>query len=176
MTQRKSTAISAAKRSEKRRILGIDPGLRRVGYGFIESDGKRHSCLGYGIIKTTVDQSASMRLAVIHESLSSLIDEYKPEVVSMEKLFFFRNVTSAIGVAQAQGVLMLACQAAELQILEYTPLQIKINLTGYGRAEKSQIQEMVQKLLKLDEKPKPADSADALAAALSLALNAPAAN
>ena len=177
MTQRKSTATSPAKRSAKRkrqRILGLDPGLRKVGYGFIESDGDKHLCLGYGTIKTSDEHPAgAARLAAIHDSLTSLIGEFKPETVSMEKLFFFRNVTSAIGVAQAQGILMLACQTAGLPISEYTPLQIKMNLTGYGRADKAQIQAMVQKLLGLDEPPKPADSADALAAALSLALQAP---
>ena len=159
-------------RPEMKRILGLDPGLRTVGYGFIESDGDRHRCLGFGLIETSNKQALALRLATIYDNISSLISEFEPEVASIEKLFFFRNVTSAIGVAQAQGVLMLACQKANLPFHEYTPLQIKMILTGYGRADKSQVQTMVQRLLGIDQFPKP-DSADALAAALSLALETP---
>ena len=156
-----------------RRILGIDPGLKTVGYGCLESDGSSHSLIGAGTIKTSGKQPAAERLATIYDNLSELIQELKPEIVSIEKLFFFRNITSAVGVSQAQGVLMLACCRAGLELVEYTPLQIKMALTGYGRAEKKQIQVMVQRMLGLAEPPKPPDCADALGAALTLALELP---
>ena len=158
---------------QSRRILGIDPGLRIVGYGCLKSDGDRHSLIGAGVIKTNSDRPIPERLEALYDSLSGLIRELKPEIVSIEKLFFFRNITSAVGVCQAQGVLMLACRQAGLEILEYTPLQIKIALTGYGRADKKQVQAAVQKTLGLEEPPKPADCADALGAALTLALELP---
>ena len=160
-------------RKQARRILGLDPGLRTTGFGCIESDGLKHRFIGGGVITTDNKQAPALRLAIIYDNLSSLITEFQPDVASIEKLFFFKNVTSAIKVAQAQGILMLACHKNGVPIFEYTPLQIKMALSGYGRAEKSQIQFMVQKLLVLSELPKPADCADALGAALTLALESP---
>ena len=160
-------------RQTTRRILGLDPGLRTTGFGCIESDGLKHRFIGGGVITTDSKQEPALRLATIYDNLISLITEFQPAVASIEKLFFFKNVTSAIKVAQAQGVLMLACQKSGVPSFEYTPLQIKMVLSGYGRAEKSQVQFMVQKLLLLPELPKPADCADALGAALTLALESP---
>lgn len=152
------------------RILGIDPGLQAIGFGCIESDGSDHRFIDGGVITTPSTDETPKRLATIYNHLQELLAELKPEVVSMEKLFFVRNITSGISVAQAQGVMMLACRQAGLPLIEYTPLQIKMALSGYGRATKDQVQIMVQKLLNLSEKPKPDHCADALGAALTLAL------
>ena len=152
------------------KILGIDPGLRTIGFGVIESDGRAHKFVAGGVITTLSSEELPKRLATIHSNAVDLIAEFKPDAVSIEKLFFFKNVTSGIQVAQAQGVLILACQSAGLQIYEYTPLQIKMSLSGYGRATKEQVQLMVQQFLRLSKKPQPDDCADALAAALTFAL------
>ena len=154
-----------------RKILGIDPGLQTVGFGCIASDGRQHRFLDGGVIRTSAKDDLAERLAIIHDHLQELLAELKPDLVSMERLFFVKNVTSGIGVAQAQGVLILACGKAGLPLFEYTPLQIKMALSGYGRATKDQVQFMVQKLLNMAEKPKPDDCADALGAALTLALD-----
>ncbi|MYB40540.1 crossover junction endodeoxyribonuclease RuvC [Candidatus Saccharibacteria bacterium] len=153
-----------------RRILGIDPGLQAIGFGCIESDGNDHRFIDGGVITTPASDETPKRLATIYDHLQELLAELKPELVSMEKLFFVRNITSGISVAQAQGVMMLACRQARLPLIEYTPLQIKMAISGYGRATKDQVQIMVQKLLNLSEKPKPDHCADALGAALTLAL------
>ncbi len=150
-----------------RRILGIDPGTGIVGFGCIDADGKVLNLVDAGVIRTPAHQAAELRLRTIHDEISRLIKEYKPEWVSIEKLFFARNVTTAMSVSQSRGVLLLAASQAELKIAEYTPLQIKMALTGYGRADKKQIQEMVRILLKLKQIPKPDDAADALAAAIT---------
>ena len=151
-------------------ILGIDPGLETVGFGCIRSDGRRHTFIDGGVIKTSSKDVLAKRLSIIYDNIRQLIDELRPDLVSMERLFFVKNITSGMKVAQAQGVLTLACQQASLPVFEYTPLQIKIALTGYGRATKDQVQIMVQKILKLEQKPKPDDCADALAAALTKAI------
>ena len=149
------------------KILGIDPGLETVGWGMIESNGQQHKCLAGGIISTSKDEIIEDRLAIIHQQLLDIIIEQQPEVVSMEKLFFFKNITSGIQVSQAQGVLMLACQQSNLPIIYYTPLQIKLTITGYGRATKTEIKAEVQKALSLPEKIKNDNHADGLAAALT---------
>ncbi|MCY4088682.1 MAG: crossover junction endodeoxyribonuclease RuvC [Candidatus Saccharibacteria bacterium] len=149
------------------KILGIDPGLETVGWGMISSDGQDHQCLAGGIISTSKDDVISRRLAIIHQRLLEIIDEFQPEIISMEKLFFFKNITSGIQVAQAQGVLMLACQQKNLEIVEYTPLQVKLTMTGYGRATKAQIKTEVQKALNLPDKIKNDNHADGLAVALT---------
>ena len=151
------------------KILGIDPGLQTVGFGVIESDGRVHKFVGGGVITTPSSEELPKRLATIYDNAVDLIAEFKPDIASIEKLFFLKNVTSGIQVAQAQGVLILACQKADLQIYEYTPLQIKMSLSGYGRATKEQVQLMVQQFLHLSKKPTPDDCADALAAALTFA-------
>ena len=149
------------------RILGIDPGTGIMGFGVIETGGRHPQMLDAGVIRTEVNQPEPERLVTIYDSLRQIIDETKPNVVSVEKLFFARNVTTAMNVAQARGVVLLAAQQFKLPIYEYTPLQIKMSLVGYGRATKSQVQEMVRVVLKLKQAPKPDDCADALAAALT---------
>ena len=148
------------------RIIGIDPGTGILGFGVIESDGHKHMLVDAGVIRTPVKEDDAIRLQIIFDELSDIIAETKPAEMAVEKLFFAQNVTTAMTVAQARGVVLLAAQQAGIKIAEYTPLQIKQSLTGYGRAEKKQMQEMVRVLLGLKEIPKPDDCADALAAAL----------
>jgi crossover junction endodeoxyribonuclease RuvC len=154
------------------RILGIDPGTGILGFGVIELDAKQKAHLvDAGVIRTPVKQPDSERLATIYEELTSLIQELKPNIMSVEKLFFAQNVTTAMSVAQARGVVLLCGQQNHLELFEYTPLQIKQALTGYGRADKKQMQEMVRVVLDLPEVPKPDDCADAIAAALCHSMN-----
>ncbi len=151
------------------RILGIDPGTGILGFGVIQLDGQKAQLVDAGVIRTPVKEDDAVRLQTIYEELTDIILQTKPEAMSVEKLFFAQNVTTAMTVAQARGVVLLCGQQSGLTIYEYTPLQIKLALTGYGRADKKQIQEMVRVLLALKEIPKPDDCADALAAALTLA-------
>ena len=148
------------------RIIGIDPGTGILGFGVIESSGHKHQIVDAGVIRTPVREDDAVRLQTIYEELSDIIAQTKPAEMAVEKLFFAQNVTTAMTVAQARGVVLLAAKQAGLGIHEYTPLQIKQSLTGYGRAEKKQMQEMVRVLLGLKEIPQPDDCADALAAAL----------
>lgn len=148
------------------RIIGIDPGTGILGFGVIESDGHKSQIVDAGVIRTPVKEDDAVRLQTIFEELSDIITQTKPAEMAVEKLFFAQNVTTAITVAQARGVVLLAGQQAGLSIHEYTPLQIKQSLTGYGRAEKKQMQEMVRVLLGLKDIPQPDDCADALAAAI----------
>jgi crossover junction endodeoxyribonuclease RuvC len=149
------------------RIIGIDPGTGILGFGVIEPHGGgKASLIDAGVITTTVHQPLDERLEEIYDHLCDIIAENKPEIMVVEKLFFAQNVTTAMSVSHARGVAMLAGKKAGLEIVEYTPLQIKQSLTGYGRADKKQMQEMVKILLGLKEGPKPDDCADALAAAL----------
>lgn len=154
------------------RILGIDPGTGIVGFGCVSfGDGDKREMVGAGVLRFKPEQPLPERLMQIHAELTHLISEFKPDVMSVEKLFFAQNVTTAMSVSHARGVILLCGQQAGLPIHEYTPLQIKQALTGYGRATKSQIQEMVKILLGLTEKPKPDDCADALAAAICHSMN-----
>lgn len=149
------------------RILGIDPGTGILGFGIIDINSKGKSVLvDAGVIRTPVKQADSDRLATIYDELHELIVELKPDTMSVEKLFFAQNVTTAMSVAQARGVVLLCGKQHGLDLYEYTPLQIKQAVTGYGRADKKQIQEMVRVILGLKEVPKPDDCADALAAAI----------
>lgn len=148
------------------RILGIDPGYATIGYGIIEYDNFRFKTIAYGAVTTTPDKVFSDRLCDIYNDISTLINEYKPDSFSIEKLYFNTNTTTAIDVAQARGVILLAARKAGLDIFEYTPLQVKQSITGYGRAEKHQVMEMVKNLLQLKSVPKPDDTADALALAI----------
>jgi len=148
------------------RILGIDPGTGILGFGIIEARRGKSQLVDAGVIRTPVKEDDAVRLETIFEELTDIIAAAKPEVMSVEKLFFAQNVTTAMTVAQARGVVLLAGRQADLEIFEYTPLQIKQALTGYGRADKKQIQEMVRVILELEEVPKPDDCADALAAAI----------
>lgn len=156
-------------------ILGIDPGYAIIGYGVIDTT-KSNMVLDYGAITTPKEDSLPIRLEAIENSLKFLFDKFKPDVVAIEELFYFKNQKTVIQVAQARGVIMLACQKYCGNIYEYTPLQIKQALTGQGRAEKAQVQYMVKAILGLNSIPKPDDAADALAVAIchsqtSLVLN-----
>jgi len=149
------------------RILGIDPGTGILGFGVIEIDAKNKAHLvDGGVIRTPAKEDDAVRLMTIYEELTDIITKTKPNIMSVEKLFFAQNVTTAMTVAQARGVVLLAGQQNGLELYEYTPLQIKQALTGYGRADKKQMQEMVRVILGLKEVPKPDDCADALAAAI----------
>ena len=150
------------------RIIGIDPGTGLLGFGIIEAD-KKGKCtlIDAGVIRTPVKEDESVRLQTIFEELKDIIAQSKPVEMAIEKLFFAKNVTTAMSVAQARGVAIVAGTQAGIRVAEYTPLQIKQALTGYGRAEKKQMQEMVRIMLGLKEVPQPDDCADALAAAIT---------
>lgn len=149
------------------RILGIDPGTGILGFGVIEIDARNKAHLvDAGVIRTPVKEDDAVRLHTIYEELLDIITSTKPQIMSVEKLFFAQNVTTAMTVAQARGVVLLAGQQHGLELHEYTPLQIKQAVTGYGRADKKQMQEMVRVILGLNEVPKPDDCADAIATAL----------
>lgn len=149
------------------RIIGIDPGTGILGFGVIETVGSKVQLVDAGVIRTPVKEDDAVRLQTIYEELTDIITDTRPDAMSVEKLFFVRNVTTAMTVAQARGVVLLCGKQAGLEIFEYTPLQIKMAVTGYGRADKKQIQEMVRVILGLEAVPKPDDAADAIAAALT---------
>jgi crossover junction endodeoxyribonuclease RuvC len=149
------------------RIIGIDPGTGILGFGIIEVQKNKNILVDAGVIRTPVKEDDAVRLQTIYDEISDIIAQTKPQEMSVERLFFAQNVTTAMTVAQARGVILLTAMQAGLVIAEYTPLQIKQALTGYGRAEKKQMQEMVRVLLGLKEIPQPDDCADALAAALT---------
>jgi crossover junction endodeoxyribonuclease RuvC len=149
------------------RIIGIDPGTGILGFGVIDVDGNSARMVDAGVIKTPAHTPLDERLEDIFDSLTEIIAATNPTVMSIEKLFFARNVTTAMSVSHARGVAMLTGRKAKLQIAEYTPMQIKQTLTGYGKADKKQMQEMVRMHLGLREIPKPDDAADALAAAIT---------
>ena len=148
------------------RILGIDPGYAIVGYGVLEYDNVRFKVVNYGAITTEPETPFDKRLLEIHTDMCSILDKFKPDCMSIEKLYFNTNTTTGIDVAQARGVTMLAAAQRDIPIYEYTPLQVKVAVTGYGRAEKRQMQEMVKNILRLNAVPKPDDTADALAIAI----------
>lgn len=147
-------------------ILGIDPGTATTGYGLIKKEGNKLYSIDYGCIETKANMCMPDRLNEILKQTEKIIKEYKPDVMACEELFFFKNAKTVITVAQARGVLIVAGRKNMIPVYEYTPLQIKQALTGYGRAEKKQMQKMVTLLLKLDIIPKPDDAADALAVAI----------
>ena len=147
-------------------ILGIDPGIAIVGWGVIEYKGNRFRTLGYGSIQTPKTKTTSERLADIYDALSDIIERYRPEQIAVEELFWNTNQTTGIRVSEARGVILLAGAQAGLPIYEYTPLQVKQAVVGYGRAEKKQVITMVTMMLKLEKPPKPDDTADALAIAI----------
>ena len=150
------------------RILGIDPGTGILGFGVIEIDAKNKAHLvDAGVIRTPVKEDDAVRLQTIYEELNDIIMSTKPQMMSVEKLFFSQNVTTAMTVSQARGVVLLCGQQNGLDLFEYTPQQIKMAITGYGKADKKQMQEMVRVVLGLKEVPKPDDCADAIAAALT---------
>ena len=149
------------------RVLGIDPGYATIGYGVIDTNGNRHKVVDYGVITTPKNENIAVRLAMIYDLMTEIINKFKPDEIAVEELFFVQNVTTGINVAHARGVILLASVHACGRLYEYTPLQIKQAMTGYGRAEKRQIQEMVKIYLNLPKIPRPDDAADALAIALT---------
>ena len=148
------------------RIIGIDPGFAIMGYGILDYNGNRFKTVNYGSIETKAGVPMPERLKLLYDGLTEIIQEYKPDEASIEELFFNRNVTTAIGVGEARGIAMLACVEGGLSVSEYTPMQIKQALVGYGKAEKKQVQMMVKTILNLKEVPRPDDTADAVAAAI----------
>ncbi len=148
------------------RILGIDPGYAIIGYGVVDYISNHFTVVDYGAVTTQAHTDFDLRLQTIYNGLSCLIENYKPDAMSIEKLFFNTNTKTAIDVAQARGVIVLAAAQGGLDIAEYTPLQVKQSVVGYGRAEKKQVQEMTRLMLNLKAVPKPDDTADALALAI----------
>ncbi len=149
------------------RILGLDPGTATTGYGVIDVVDGRYTAVAYGVITTTPKDDAPTRLQIIYQELNQLIDEYQPDSAGVEEVFFGRNITTAISVGQARGVLLLALANAGIPIGEYSPPKIKDAVTGYGKADKAQVQLMVRNLLDLEETPRPDDAADGLAVAIT---------
>ncbi len=147
-------------------ILGIDPGFAITGYGVIHFEGNKFKIINHGAIMTTATMPLPQRLNIIYNDLNQIINEYKPDVCAIEELFFNKNVKTALTVGHGRGVAVLCAAQAEIDIYEYTPLQVKQALVGYGRADKNQIQQMVKVILNLSEIPKPDDTADALAVAI----------
>lgn len=148
------------------RIIGIDPGTGRLGFGVVDAKAGKLTLVDAGIVTTPPHTPTAVRLEDIYESLTGIIKATNPSMMAIEKLFFARNVTTAMSVAEARGVALLVAQQAGLKIEEYTPMQIKQSITGYGKADKKQMQEMVRLQLGLKTVPKPDDAADALAAAI----------
>lgn len=147
-------------------ILGIDPGYAIVGWGVIDYTANRFSVIAYGAVTTEAKTPFNERLEAVYDGICDIINKYKPETLAIEKLFYNTNAKTVIDVAQARGVINLAAQKNGLDIFEYTPLQVKQSVVGYGRAEKKQVQEMTRVILKLEKIPKPDDTADALAMAI----------
>ena len=148
------------------RILGIDPGYAIMGYGVIEKKGNTITPVAYGSITTDKSMDMPSRLKTLYNGLMEVIAEYEPEEASIEELFFNTNSKTVIFVGEARGVAVLACANSGVDIFEYTPMQIKTSITGNGQADKKQVQAMIKRLLRLDEVPKPDDTADAVAAAV----------
>ena len=148
-------------------ILGIDPGIATMGYGVLEKDGNGNCrAVDYGVVVTPKEETLPVRLAMLEEGVNKIIDRFSPEEVALEELFFTKNITTGIAVAQARGVTLLACVKKCGRLYEYTPMQIKQALTGYGKADKKQMQQVVASLLRLKSIPRPDDAADALGIAL----------
>lgn len=148
------------------RILGIDPGIATIGFGVIDFSGREYKLVNCGVITTPAHTMLSARLEQIYDDMCQLLELFKPDAVSIEELFFNTNITTGIAVAHGRGVLLLACRKAGVAIYEYTPLQVKQAVVGYGRAEKKQVMEMVRRICALPSPPKPDDAADAVALAL----------
>lgn len=148
------------------RILGIDPGIATIGFGIIDTEKNQNRLVKCGVITTPAHTSLSSRLDQIYTDMCDLLEIFKPDAVSVEELFFNTNITTGIAVAHGRGVILLACQRAGVAIYEYTPLQVKQAVVGYGRAEKSQVMDMVKRICRLPAPPKPDDAADAVALAL----------
>ena len=147
-------------------IIGIDPGIAIVGFGILEYKGNHFRVISYGAITTSANDSLPNRLKIINQSLAQLLEKYRPDAMAIEELFFNKNTKTALMVAQARGVAILAASTAEIETYEYTPLQVKQGVVGYGRADKKQVQTMIKTILNLEKVPKPDDVADALAIAV----------
>ena len=151
------------------RVLGIDPGFAIVGFGVVDYVGSKFSVIDFGVVTTNAGDNIFDRLKLIYDDISELIKRTKPDCVAIEELFFNTNTKTAITVAEARGILILAALNAGIPVFEYTPLQVKQAVTGYGRADKNQVQQMIKILLNLEKIPKPDDAADALAIAICCA-------
>ncbi len=148
------------------KILGIDPGTATTGFGLIEKSGAKLNKLDAGVISTPKTEPMHDRLKMLYDDLTELVKQYQPDRMAVEKLFFTNNITTAMSVSQARGIVLLVAAEHNIELAEYTPLQVKMSVAGYGQAEKKQVQEMVKKILKLNTIPKPDDAADALAIAI----------
>ncbi len=148
------------------RILGIDPGFATIGFGLVDSQRGNQAMLQYGTITTTPDMAFPRRLETVFDDMTQLLEVLRPDEVAMEELFWGTNMTTGINVSHSRGVLVLAVAKAGIPLFEYTPMQIKQAVAGYGKAEKRQVMDMTRRLLKLDKIPRPDDAADALAVAL----------
>ena len=147
-------------------ILGIDPGLAIIGYGVIKYDGRKMTIVDYGTITTEAGVPLPRRLSSIYDSMASLIDKFKPDAIAFEELFFNKNVKTALTVGHARGTALVCAEKSGTELYEYTPLQVKQAVCGYGRADKQQVQAMVKMILNLKEIPRPDDAADAVAVAI----------
>ncbi|TSA45903.1 crossover junction endodeoxyribonuclease RuvC [bacterium] len=150
-------------------ILGVDPGTATTGYGVIETNKSKIQLIEFGCLRTPAKNRLEARLLEIYDDLKKIIKKYRPEAVAVESVFFYNNAKTAIAVAQARGVILLCAAEQKIKVLDFTPLQVKNSLTGYGKAEKKQVQYMVKTLLNLKSIPKPDDAADALALAICAA-------
>jgi len=148
------------------RVIGIDVGFAILGWSILEKSGSTYNLIAYGVIETSKDEKIEMRLKEVYEQLSYVVHKYTPEVAAVESLFFFKNQKTVINVGQVRGVIILSFANNQIPVYDYTPLQVKVSVTGYGRAEKTQIQQMVKLICKLDHIPKPDDAADAIAIAI----------
>ncbi len=155
------------------RVLGLDPGTAIVGWGVVEGEGQELALVDYGVIRTPAHTPLVERISLIYQELNGILDRYQPHGVGIEQLFFARNVSTALPVAHARGVMLLAIHQRALPLAEFTPMQVKQAVTGYGGADKQQMQQMVRLLLSLDEPPRPDDAADAVAVALCYHHTAP---
>ena len=154
------------------RILGIDPGVAIVGFGVVDSEGGAQRMVQYGAINTPANTPLAARLVQIEQDLTELLQQFKPDEVAIEELFFSKNITTGIAVAHARGVILATVEKAGIPLYEYTPMQVKQAVVGYGLAEKNQVMDMTKRLLKLRSVPKPDDAADALAIAICHARSA----
>lgn len=148
------------------RVIGIDPGIAIMGYGIIDYNGNKYHCLEYGALTTEAGIKKNVRLKIIYDNLIEIIKSYNPDIMSIEELFFNKNAKTVITIGESRGVAILAAVNCGIDVCEYTPLQVKQSVVGYGRAEKKQVQLMVKAILNLKEIPKPDDVADALAVAM----------
>jgi crossover junction endodeoxyribonuclease RuvC len=153
------------------RILGIDPGIGRTGWGVVDESGGKVKVIDYGCLETPKEHSLEQRIETLYDTITKIISAHKPEALAIESLFFNKNVTTALAVGQARGVVLLAAAQNKMPVTSYTPQQVKIGVTGYGKADKAQVGQMIKLVLKLQSIPKPDDTADALAIAVTHAFS-----